>query len=390
MNFDLTRDQELVQERARELAAREIAPVSAELDRTARWPAEIVARMGELGLLGVAIPVDLGGAGLDHVSVALVIEELSAACAGVGAIASVHGQLFCDALLRFGTPRQKAEVLAPAAAGKELGCFAFAEDPDGDGRALGTVAVKQADGSFVLDGSKRFVTLGPEAEHAIVIARSPDDDARRTAFLVRRSRGSSPGFGVSARDDRIGARAAHACTLSLAGVRVPAERVVGREGEGQAVASAALDTGRIGVAAQAIGIARGAFDEAAAYLTERKAAKVPGDSLQALEFMISDMAVDIDGARLLALRAARMRDAGAPHTAESSMAKLFASEMATRVAHRAMQILGARGCAAGGIERRWRDARVTEIDEGTSERQRSIIAGLSLHPHAPGAGAPVS
>jgi butyryl-CoA dehydrogenase len=320
-----------------------------------------VGRLGELGFLGVAVPAEHGGAGLDWVSTAVVIEEISAACASSGAIAGAANALFCDPVLRFGTPRQKREILAPAAAGRALGCFAFAESQGGT-----VCAEKQGDGSFVLDGSRILVTAGWEAEHAIVFASD-------TALLVRRD---TPGYTRSKPDRRMGVRAAGSCTLTFQGVRVPASHVLGSEGGGIEVAMATLDAGRIGVAAQAVGIARAAFDEATVYAKERMALLV-GE--QAIQFMLSDMAVEIDAARLLTLRAARLRDSGARHTAESSMAKLFASETATRVTHKAVQILGGEGVGAErGAERHYRDARVTEIDEGTSEIQRTIIAATVL------------
>jgi butyryl-CoA dehydrogenase len=361
MRFDLTREQELLREKARDLARREVEPLAAELDRSGRWPAEIVARLGQLGFLGVAVPAEHGGAGLDWVSTAVVVEEISAACASSGAIAITLNALFCGPLLRFGTPSQQREILAPAVAGQALGCFAFAEPPGG-----GVCAEKQGDGSFALDGSRILVTAARGAEHAIVFASD-------TALLVRRG---TPGYTISAPDRRIGVRAAGACTLSFHGVRVPASQVLGGEGRGFEVALDTVDAGRIGVAAQAVGIARAAFDEAAAHAKEHVALLV-GE--QALQFMLSDMAMEIDAARLLTLRAARLRDGGARHTAESSMAKLFASEMATRVTHKAMQILGGEGIAAErGAERHYRDARITEIDEGPSEIQRTIIASSVL------------
>jgi butyryl-CoA dehydrogenase len=248
-----------------------------------------------------------------------------------------------------------------------LGTFALS-DPRG---ASPTVGEKQADGSFLLNGRKSFVTAGPHAEHVIVLAMttSDPDKPRHTALIVRRG---EPGYSSAPPDEKMGLRAAHASTLVFENVRVPATHVLGGEGAGLDVAAFAIDGIRIGIAAQAVGIARAAFERAAAHAREGKAN-------QATQFMISDMAVDIDAARLLALRAARLRDRSVPHTAESSMAKLFASEMATRVTHRAMQIFGGLGyTAGGGVERQYRDARITEIDEGTSEIQRNIIAAAVL------------
>jgi butyryl-CoA dehydrogenase len=377
MNLDLTEAQQLVQQKARDFAGRELEPVAAEIDRSARWPAEIVVRLAELGFLGIAVPADHGGAGLDRVSQALVVEELSAACAGSGAIVTAANALFGDVLAAFGSAWQKRDVLEPAAAGAKLGCFALKESD----ASRPTVAVKQSDGSFVLDGAKSFVTLGPEAAHTIVLART-GDDAHYTALLVPRG---APGFTVGPRDEKLGLRAAVSCSLSFEGVRVPADHVIGVEGGGLAVAMAALDGGRIGVAAQAIGVARAALEKAAAYVRERRGApgskSAPLANLQAVQFLIADMAVDVDAARLLTLRAAALADAGARHSAESAMAKLFAAEAATRVTHRAMTILGSAALAPGpGLERHYRDARVTEIDAGTSETQRALVAALAVWP----------
>ena len=380
MNFDLTAEQQRVRDAARDFARREIEPRAAELDRAARWPTEIVARMAELGFLGVAVPVSHGGAGLDSVSCALVVEEISAACASSGLIASVNNALFCDPLLAFGTELQKREILAPAAAGKKLGCFGLTEPTGSDPRYLLTTAEKQGDGSFLLDGAKCFVTSGPEAEHCLVFAvtspPSHPEEPRLTALLVQRG---TPGVRLGPPDDKLGIKAASSCTLFFERVRVPASHLLGEEGGGLAIAGAALDGGRIGVAAQAIGIARAALEKAVAYARERKAGKAPIAGLQAIQFMIADMAVEIDAARLLTLRAARMKDLGVRHGAESSMAKLLASEMATRVTHKALQIHGGHGyLTALGVERHYRDARSTELYQGSSEIQRIVIAAREL------------
>ncbi|MFO0756087.1 MAG: acyl-CoA dehydrogenase family protein [Byssovorax sp.] len=379
MNFDLTEEQTLVQQTARDFARREIEPKAAELDKSARWPAEIVARMGELGFLGIAIPPELGGAGLDNVSYALVVEEISAACASSGVIMSVNNSLFCDPLYKFGTDVQQRDILAPTAAGKMLGCFGLTEPTSGsDARTMLTVGEKQADGGYIVNGSKNFITCGPEAEHVIVFAVTEPhpDKPRHTALLLRKG---MPGYTLSPHDEKLGIKAAHSCTIYFENVKVPAENILGDEGQGFKVAMATLDGGRIGIAAQAVGIARAAFDKAVSYAKERKAFKTPIAQLQAIQFMIADMAVEIDAARLLVLRAARLKDQGARHTAESATAKLFASEMATRVTHKALQIHGGYGYTTEyGVERHYRDARITEIYEGTSEIQRIVIASNML------------
>jgi butyryl-CoA dehydrogenase len=379
MKFDLTEEQTLVQQTARDFATREIEPKAAELDKTARWPTEIVARMAELGFLGLAVPEQYGGAGLDNVSYVLVMEEVSRACASSGVIMSVNNSLFCDPLYKFGTDWQKTEILTPTASGKILGAFGLTEPASGsDARTMLTVAQRQGDGSYILNGSKNFITVGPEAEHIIVFAITEQHPERpkHTALIVRRD---MPGFSLAPHDEKLGIKAAHSCTIFFENVRVPKEYVLGEDGMGFKVAMITLDGGRIGIAAQALGIARAAHEKAIAYAKERKAFGGPIAKLQAIQFMLADMATELDAARLLTLRAAALKDKGVKHTAESAMAKLFASEMCTRVTHKALQVHGGYGYITEfGVERHYRDARITEIYEGTSEIQRLVIAGNVL------------
>ncbi len=379
VDFDLTEDQRLVRETARDFARREIEPQAALLDKESRWPAEIVRQMGELGFLGMVVPAEHGGAGMDHVSYALVIEELSRACASCGVIASVNNSLFSYPVLHFGTDHQKATVLAPTARGEMLGAFGLTEPASGsDARTMLTVAEKQGDGSWIINGSKNYITCGPHSEHIIVFAvTTPDPQKpRHTAFLVRRG---TPGFTASAHDEKMGIHAAHSCSIFFDNLKVEADMVLGPVGDGFKVAMQTLDGGRIGIAAQAIGIAQAAYAKAVAYAKERKSFGGPIANLQAIQFMIADMAVDIDAARLLTMRAASLKDRGVRHTAESSMAKLFASEMASRVANKALQVFGGAGYIVEyGMERHVRDARITEIYEGTSEIQRIVVAASLL------------
>ena len=364
---------------ARDFANREIEPKAAELDKTGRWPTEIVARMAELGFLGLAIPPELGGAGLDNVCYALVIEELSRACASCGVIASVNNSLFCDPLYKFGSEWQKSEILAPTAAGKVLGAFGLTEPTSGsDARTMKTIGEKQADGSWLLNGSKNFITVGPEADHLIVFAITHQDPVkpRHTALIVHKD---MAGYSVAPHDEKLGIHAAHSCTIFFDNVKVPRDHQLGEEGKGFNVAMATLDGGRIGIAAQAVGIARAAFEKAVAYSKERYSFGGPIADLQAIQHMIADMATEIDAARLLILRAAGMKDKGVRHSAESAVAKLYASEMSTRVTHKALQVHGGYGYTTEfGVERHYRDARITEIYEGTSEIQRLVIAASLL------------
>jgi butyryl-CoA dehydrogenase len=379
MDFELTEEQKLVQQTARDFSTREIEPKAAELDKNARWPTEIVARMAELGFLGLAIPEEYGGAGLDNVSYVLVMEEVSRACASSGVIMSVNNSLFCDPLLKFGTDWQKTEILTPTASGKILGAFGLTEPASGsDARTMLTVAERQGDGGYILNGSKNFITVGPEAEHIIVFAITEQHPERpkHTALIVKRD---MPGFSLSPHDEKLGIKAAHSCSIFFENVRVPKEYVLGEDGMGFKIAMMTLDGGRIGIAAQALGIARAAHEKAVAYAKERKAFGGVIAKLQAIQFMIADMAMEIDAARLLTLRAAAMKDKGVKHTAESAMAKLLASEMSTRVTHKALQVHGGYGYTTEyGVERHYRDARITEIYEGTSEIQRLVIAGSVL------------
>ncbi len=374
MDFELTEEHKLIRETARDFAAREIAPKAAELDKSGRWPTEIVKRLGELGFLGVAIPQEYGGAGLDTLSYALAMEEISAACASSGVIMSVNNSLFCDPLFKFGTPEQKREILTPCARGDKLGCFGLTEPMSGsDAQTMITGAEKTADG-WVLNGAKNWITNGPVADYILVFAVTDRSGAKvkHTAFVVPRG---TPGFTANAPDHKLGIHAAHSCTVFFENCRVPDSAVVGNVGEGFKVAMATLDGGRIGIACQALGIARAAFHVSVAYAKERKSFGVPIAQHQAIQFMLADMATELEAARLLTWRAATMKDEHVRHSSESSQAKLYASELATRVAHKAIQIHGGYGYSTEfPVERHYRDARITEIYEGTSEIQRIVIA----------------
>ncbi len=378
MDFDLTEEQRLVRDTARDFAAREIAPKAAEIDKNARWPSEILAKMAELGFLGMAIPQEYGGAGLDNVSYSLVMEEISAACASCGVIMSVNNSLFCDPVYKFGTLEQKKEVLTACAQGKKIGCFGLTEPMSGsDAQTMATNAEKTADG-WVLNGAKNWITNGPHADYILVFAVTDRSGPKikHTAFLVPKG---TPGYTQAKADHKLGIHAAHSCTVFFENCKVPESAIVGNVGEGFKVAMATLDGGRIGISSQALGIAKAALETSVKYAKERKSFGVPIAQHQAIQFMLSDMATELDAARLLTWRAASMKDAGARHTMQSSEAKLFASEMATRVAHKAIQIHGGYGYSAEfPVERHYRDARITEIYEGTSEIQRIVIAASVL------------
>jgi butyryl-CoA dehydrogenase len=291
---------------------------------------------------------------------------------------SVNNSLFCDPVYKFGSDDQKKRILTPVASGKKLGCFGLTEPMSGsDAQTMVTSAEKHAHG-WVLNGAKNWITNGPHADWILVFAVTDRSGPRvkHTAFLVERG---TPGYTQNPPDHKLGIHAAHSCTVFFENCTVPDENVLGNPGEGFKIAMATLDGGRIGIACQAIGIARAALQTSVAYAKERKSFGVPIAQHQAIQFMLADMATQLDAARLLAWRAARMKDAGVRHTTESSIAKLYASEMATRVTHKAIQIHGGYGYSTEfPVERHYRDARITEIYEGTSEIQRMVIAGNML------------
>jgi butyryl-CoA dehydrogenase len=379
MNFEPTEEQLAVQQMARDFATKEIEPKAKELDREGRWPAEIVKRMGELGLMGVAVPTEWGGAGLDAVTYALAMEEISAACASCGVIMSVNNSLYCDPVLKFGTDAQKRAFLAPCASGEKLGCFALTEPASGsDAQTMKTEAVRLGDG-WVLNGSKNWITNGPEADFIIVFAVTERGGAggkvKHTAFVLPTS---TPGVVRAKPDEKLGIHAAHSCTVFFEDVRLTDANVLGPVGDGFKVAMYTLDGGRIGIASQALGIARAALTRSIAYAKERHAFGGPIANLQAIQFMLADMATELDAARLLTHRAASLKGVRR-HSMESAEAKLFASEAATRIAHKAIQIHGGNGYMQEfPLERHYRDARITEIYEGTSEIQRIVIAASVL------------
>lgn len=379
MNFELTEEQRMIRDTARDFAAREIAPKASEIDKGSRWPEEIVKRLAELGFLGMAIPEEYGGGGLDTLSYAIAMEEISAACASSGVIMSVNNSLFCDPLYKFGSDAQKKEILAPVARGEKLGCFGLTEPMSGsDAQTMITTAEKDGD-SWVINGAKNWITNGPHADYILLFAvteKAPSGKVKHTAFVIP---AGTPGFTKNARDHKLGIHGAHSCTVFFENCRVPASAVVGNVGEGFKVAMATLDGGRIGIASQALGIARAALEAATAYAKDRKSFGVPISQHQAIQFMLADMATELDAARLLTWRAATMKDQGVRHSSESAQAKLYASEAATRIAHKALQIHGGYGYSTEfPAERHYRDARITEIYEGTSEIQRIVIAANLL------------
>ena len=328
--------------------------------------------------MGVTVPPEWGGAGMDAVAYALAMEEISRGCAGTGVIMSVNNSLFCDPVLTAGTDEQKRDFLAPFARGEKLGAFALTEPMSGsDAAEMRTTAVRSGDG-YVLDGTKNFITNGPQADAILVFAMTDREKRHRgiTAFLVPTD---LPGFTRGKPDDKVGIRASGSCSVFFERCALPARFRLGQEGEGFKIAMAALDGGRIGIAAQALGIARAALEEAVAYARERRAFGQPIAQFQAIQFMLADMETELEAARLLVWRAATLKERHARHTAESAMAKLFASEMCERVTSHALQIHGGYGYMKDfDAERHWRDSRITQLYEGTSEIQRLVISAAVL------------
>ena len=378
MNFELTDVQREIQRMCREFASRELTPNARKWDETHQWPTDAVKKLAELSLLGVAVPEQYGGAGLDNVCYALAMEEISRGCASTGVIMSVNNSLYCDPVMKFGTEEQKAEFLTPFARGDKLGCFGLTEPEAGsDAAAQKTVAVRRGD-EYVINGSKNWITNGPKADAIVLFTMTNKEAGNKgiTAFLVPTN---TPGFIRAEPDKKMGISAAHSCSMFFEDMRVPARNMLGKEGDGFKVAMSTLDGGRIGIASQALGIARAAFEEAVRYSGERKTFGKAIRDHQAIQFMIADMATELDAARLLVLRAALLKDKGVRHSAESAMAKVYASEMASRVANKALQVHGGMGYSKEmDVERHVRDARITEIYEGTSEIQRIVISAHLL------------
>ena len=378
MNLELTEEQKLLQKTVREFAESEVRPLAKELDETGHFPRELFRKAAELGLTGVAFPESEGGAGFDHIAYAIVIEEISRCCASTGVILSVQNSLFCDPIHRYGTDEQKKRFLLPFTRGEKIGCYALTEPQAGsNAAALQTKAAKQGD-MYVLNGTKAWITNGGVADAAIVYVNTDPAKGEKgiTAIVVEKG---MPGFKVGKEEKKLGINATACSELVFTDCEVPAANRIGNEGDGYKVALSTLDGGRIGIASQATGIAQGAFEAALKWSQERMAFGQPIAQFQAIQFMLADMATEIDAARLLVRKAAWKQDSGSRFSLEASTAKLFASEMATRVAHKAIQIHGGYGYSREyPVERAYRDARITEIYEGTSEIQRLVIAAWVL------------
>jgi butyryl-CoA dehydrogenase len=378
MDFELTDEQRMFQETARQFADKEIAPIAGKVDELGEFPRETIQNLGELGFMGIGVPQAYGGAGADTVCYVLALEEISRACASHGVIMSVNNSLYCEPLLHFGTEEQKQRFLAPVAGGKAMGCFCLSEPNAGSDAANQETAARREGDGYILNGTKNFITNGNEAAYAIVFATINRELKHKgiCAFVVERG---TPGFTVAHLEKKLGIRGTSCAQLSLENCRVPAGNWLGQEGDGFKIALATLDVGRIGIAAQAVGIARAALEASVDYSKQRVQFGKPIAANQAIQFMVADMATEIDAARLLTLNAALLKDRGIRHTKESSMAKLYASEVAMRAGVKGVQIFGGYGYMMDYPAQRFmRDAKITEIYEGTSEVQRMVIAHALL------------
>jgi len=378
MNFDYTETQEMIRQTARKFAEDRLAPSSIERDEKEEFPHDAIKEMGELGFMGMMVPEEWGGSGLDTTSYALVMEEISRVDASCGVIMSVNNSLVCYGINKFGTEDQKKRYLRDLATGKKLGAFALSEPEAGsDASNQRTTAAREGD-AYILNGTKNWITNGSSADVVLVMAATDKDKGAKgiSTFIVEKG---TPGFTVSKKERKLGIRSSDTVSLGFQDCRVPASNRIGEEGDGFKFAMKTLEGGRIGIAAQALGIAQACLDASIAYAKQRKAFDRPIAELQAIQFKIADMSVNIDAARFLLLRAAALKEAERPFGMEAAMAKLFSSRIAVQSALEAIQIHGGYGYVREYlVERYLRDAKITEIYEGTSEIQRIVIARSML------------
>ena len=378
-DLELSEDQRMIRDMARDFARREIAPHAQAWEKAGWIDDALVAQMGELGLLGMVVPEQWGGSYIDYVAYALAVEEISAGDGATGALMSIHNSVGCGPLLNYGSQAQKDEWLAELASGRAIGCFALTEPQAGSEAHNLRTRAELVDGHWVLNGSKQFCSNARRAKLAIVFAVTDPELGKKglSAFLVPTD---TPGFAVERSEHKMGIRASDTCAVSLSDCRIPQENLLGERGKGLAIALSNLEGGRIGIAAQALGIARAAFEAALLYARERVQFGKPIAEHQSIANMLADMQTQLNAARLLILHAARLKSAGLPCLSEASQAKLFASEMAENVCSQAVQIHGGYGYLEDyPVERYYRDARITQIYEGSSEIQRLLIARELAH-----------
>jgi butyryl-CoA dehydrogenase len=378
MDFTLTKEQEMIRNVMREFAENEVEPIAADIDETGRFPEETVEKMARYNMLGIPFPEEYGGAGGDEVAYAIAVEELSKVCGTTGVICSAHTSLGCWPIYKFGTEEQKQKYLVPLAKGEKLGAFGLTEPNAGtDAAGQQTVAVLDGD-HYVLNGSKIFITNGGQADVYIIFAMTDKSKGTRgiSAFIVEKD---FPGFSIGKIEEKMGIRASSTAELIFEDCIVPKENLLGEEGKGFKIAMMTLDGGRIGIAAQALGIAQGALDVTNQYIKEREQFGRPLAKFQGLQWMVADMATEIEAARFLVYRAAFNKANGLPYNKEAAMAKLFAANTAMDVTTKCVQLHGGYGYTKDyPVERMMRDAKITEIYEGTSQVQQMVIAGHLL------------
>jgi len=374
MAYQLNEEQRMIRAMVREFARDQVLPTAAERDRTCEFPAENIQKMGELGLMGMNVPPEYNGAGVDTVSYSLALQEIAYACASTAVVMSVHNSVACGPIYLFGSDYLKENYLKVLATGEKIGSFALTEPGAGSDPVSQKSRAVRDGGSYVINGSKMFITTGKNSHVTVVTAYTDRDKRHRgiSAFVVEKG---TPGFSVGKEEKKMGLRASDTVELIFENCRVPAENLVGEEGDGFRIAMASLDGGRIGIASQSVGLAQAALDAAISYAKERVQFGKTISQFQGIRWMIADMATQIEAARLLAFNAAAMKDRGENFSAAASMAKVFASEMANKVAYQALQIHGGYGYIEEyPVERYYRDVRVFTIYEGTSEIQRRVIA----------------
>jgi butyryl-CoA dehydrogenase len=378
MTYMLTDEQLMIRSMVREFSRKVIAATAAERDRTGEFPAENLKKMGELGLMGMMIPPEYGGEGADTVSYVLALSEIAYSCASTAVVMSVHNSIVCESILRFGSDEQKQQYLPKLVSAEHIGAFALTEPQAGsDPVGQTTTAVREGD-FYILNGSKRFITTGMNSDLVIVTAKT-DESLRHAGISALIVPKGTPGLVVGHMEDKMGLKASDTTDLIFENCRVPAKNILANEGDGFKVAMKALDGGRIGIAAQSLGVARAALDAAVKYAKKREQFGQAISKFQGIRWIIADMATEIEAAKMLMLQAAGLKDQGKSFTKEASMAKLFASEMVNRVTAKALQIHGGYGFTKDyEVERYYRDARVFTIYEGTSEIQRVVISNQVL------------
>lgn len=378
MNFTLTKEQELVRQMVRDFAVNEVKPIAAEIDVTERFPMENVKKMGELGMMGIPFPTEFGGAGGDVLSYILAVEELSKVCATTGVILSAHTSLCASLINENGTPEQKEKYLRDLCTGNKIGAFGLTEPGAGtDAAGQQTTAVLDGD-NYILNGSKIFITNGGLADTFIIFAMTDKSKGTKgiSAFIVEKG---FQGFSIGKKEDKLGIRASSTTELIFENCIVPKENLIGREGKGFGIAMKTLDGGRIGIAAQALGIAEGALEEAIKYMKERKQFGRPISAFQGLQWMVAEMSTKIEAARFLVYKAAWLKENKQPYSVDAARAKLYAAEVAMDVTTKSVQLFGGYGYTKEyPVERMMRDAKITEIYEGTSEVQKMVISGSLL------------